>query len=160
MCLALHVHTHIMCWFFCSELEETPFCRRAFLVMDVDKRAGGANNLDFGEFLAGIYNYCSMSNQVCDKPWDIHTHCTHCTYTLHTHCTLHIHIANQLDLSLYRSNYKNLHSTCMTRMAVEKLAWMRSVEYSYSNRKNKTFSIKNGHCLLGSTTHKNDLWKS
>lgn len=49
------------------ELEETPFCRRAFLVMDVDKRAGGANNLDFGEFLAGIYNYCSMSNQQLQK---------------------------------------------------------------------------------------------
>merc|ERR1719197_980352 len=49
------------------ELEETPFCRRAFLVMDVDKRSGGANNLDFGEFLAGVYNYCSMSSQQLQK---------------------------------------------------------------------------------------------
>ena len=54
-----------------SELEETPFCRRAFLVMDVDKRSGGANNLDFGEFLAGIYNYCSMSHLVCVLAIDV-----------------------------------------------------------------------------------------
>jgi len=33
----------------------------------VDKSGGGKNALDFGEFLAGVYNYCTMQHDVLVK---------------------------------------------------------------------------------------------
>ena len=35
--------------------------------MDVDKSSGGKHSLDFGEFLAGVYNYCTMQHDVLVK---------------------------------------------------------------------------------------------
>ena len=49
------------------DLEFSAFAQRAFAIMDVDKSGGGKNALDFGEFLAGIYNYCTMQHDVLVK---------------------------------------------------------------------------------------------
>lgn len=49
------------------DLEFSSFAQRAFSIMDVDKSGGGKNSLDFGEFLAGVYNYCTMKHAVLVK---------------------------------------------------------------------------------------------
>lgn len=49
------------------DLEFSTFAQRAFAIMDVDKSSGGKNSLDFGEFLAGIYNYCTMKHDILVK---------------------------------------------------------------------------------------------
>lgn len=49
------------------DLEFSTFAQRAFAIMDVDKSSGGKNSLDFGEFLAGVFNYCTMQHNVLVK---------------------------------------------------------------------------------------------
>jgi Ca2+-binding EF-hand superfamily protein len=46
----IFIHLHI---------EKTFFNRRVFSILDAD----GSGDLDFGEFLVGLWNYCSIDNK-------------------------------------------------------------------------------------------------
>ncbi len=49
------------------DLDFSGWAQQAFKCMDVDQTQGSANSLDFGEFMAGLYNYCTLSKTALEK---------------------------------------------------------------------------------------------
>lgn len=70
-------------------------------------------------------------------------------------------LQNPCDLSLsVCSNCKNLHSTCTTRMAAEKLAWKRWDACWLGEVVCSCCLKMHQHRLVGPTSRQNDIWKS